>query len=59
MYFFTILGNKPWIFIGRTNAEAEASVLQPCNAKSQSQLIGKHTDAGKDWRKGEEDEMVG
>ena len=40
-------GNQPWIFIGRTNAEVEAPVLWPPNAKSQ--LIGKDTDAGKDW----------
>ena len=54
-------GNQPWIFIGRTNAEAEAPILWPRDAKSQ--LIGKDPDAGKNWRQGEkeatEDEMVG
>ena len=39
-------GNQPWIFIGRTDAEAEAPVLWPPDAKSQ--LIGKDPDAGKD-----------
>ena len=39
-------GNKPWIFIGRTDAEAEAPTLWPHDAKSQ--LIGKDPDAGKD-----------
>ena len=52
-------GNQPWIFIGRTNAEAP--ILWPPDAKSR--LIGKDPDAGKDCRqeeKGEtEDEMVG
>ena len=47
-------GNQPWIFIGRT--EAEAPILQPPNGKSQ--LIGKNLDVGKDWRH-EKDEMVG
>ena len=40
-------GNQPWIFIGRTDAEAEAPILWPSDAKSQ--LIGKDPDAGKDW----------
>ena len=40
-------GNQPWIFIGRTDAEAEAPILQPPDAKSQ--LTGKDSDAGKDW----------
>ena len=40
-------GNQPWIFIGRTGAEAEALLFRPPNAKSQ--LIGKDPDAGKDW----------
>ena len=44
-------GNQPWIFIGRTDAEAEAPVLRPPDAKSQ--LIGKDPDAGKDWRQEE------
>ena len=54
-------GNQPWIFIGRTAAEAEAPILRPPEAKSQ--FIGKDPDAGKDWRQEEkhmtEDEMVG
>ena len=53
--------NQPWIFIGRTDAEAEAPVLWSPDAKSQ--LIGKDPDARKDWRQEEkratEDEMVG
>ena len=39
-------GNKPWIFIGRTDAEAEAPILWLPDAKSQ--LIRKDPDAGKD-----------
>ena len=39
-------GNQPRIFLGRTDAEAEAPVLWPLDAKSR--LIGKDTDAGKD-----------
>ena len=54
-------GNQPWIFIERTETEAEASTLWPPDTKSQ--LIGKDPDAGKDWRQLEngttEDEMVG
>ena len=53
-------GNQPWIFIGRTDAEAEAPILWLPDAKSQ--FIGKDPDAGKDWRQEEnevtEDEMV-
>ena len=53
--------NQSWIFIGRTDAEAEAPILWPPDAKSQ--LIGKDPDAGKDWRQEEkgttEDEMAG
>ena len=41
-------GNQPWIFIGRTDAEAEAPIFWPPDAKSQ--LTGKGPDAGKDWR---------
>ena len=40
-------GNQPWIFIGGTNGETEASVLWPPDVKSQ--LIRKDPDAGKDW----------
>ena len=54
-------GNQSWIFIGRTDAEAEAPVLWPPDIESW--LIGKDPDAGKDWRQEEkemtEDEMVG
>ena len=54
-------GNQPWIFIGRTDAKAEASILWPPNA--QSWLTGKYPDAGKDWWQEEkettEGEMVG
>ena len=41
-------GNQPWIFIGRTDAEAETPMLWPPDAKKG--LIGKDPDAGKDWR---------
>ena len=54
-------GNQPWIFIRRTDAEAEAPILWPPDVKSQ--LTGKDPDAGKDWGQEEkgmtEDEMVG
>ena len=53
--------NQPSIFIGRTDAETEAPILWPPDAKSW--LIRKDPDAGKDWRQEEkgttEDEMVG
>ena len=42
-------GNQSWIFIGRTDAEAETSVVWPPDAKNW--LIGKDPDAGKDWRR--------
>ena len=49
-----------WIFIGRTDAEAETPILWPPDVKNW--LTGKDTDAGKDWRQKEkgttEDEMV-
>ena len=54
-------GNQSWIFIGRTDAEAEAPILWPPDVKSP--LVGKDPDAGKDRRQEEkgtrEDEMVG
>ena len=54
-------GNQSWIFIGRTDAEAETLILWPPDAKSW--LIGKDPDAAKDWRQEKkgttEDEMVG
>ena len=53
--------NQPWIFIGRTDAEAEALILWPLDVKSW--LLRKDSDAGKDWRQEEkgttENEMVG
>ena len=39
-------GDQSWMFIGRTDAETEVSILWPPEAKSQ--LIGKDPDAGKD-----------
>ena len=54
-------GNQPWIFIGRTDAEAEAPKLWPPDVKSW--LIEKDPNAGKDWGQEEkiatEDEVVG
>ena len=54
-------GNQSWIFIGRTDAEAETAMLWPPNEKNW--LTWKDPDAGKDWRWEEqgttEDEMVG
>ena len=44
-------GNQSWIFIGRTDAEAETSILWPPDVKDW--LIGKDPDAGKDWRQEE------
>ena len=54
-------GNQPWIFIGRTDVEAETPIIWPFDAKNW--LTGKDPDAGKDLRQEEkgmiEDEMVG
>ena len=54
-------GDQSWVFIGRTDVEAETPVLWPPDVKNG--LIGKDLDAGKDWRKEEkgmtENEMVG
>ena len=54
-------GNQLWIFIGRTDAEAETLILWPPDAKNW--LIGKDLDAGKDWGQEEKvtkvDKMVG
>ena len=54
-------GNQSWIFIGRTNTEAESPILWPPDVKNW--LTGKDPDAGKDWRQEEkgttEDKMVG
>ena len=54
-------GNQSWIFIGRTDAKAEATIFWPPDAKNW--LIGKNPDDGKDWRQEEkgatENEMTG
>ena len=54
-------GNQSWVFIGRTDVEAETPILWPPDVKSW--LTGKDSDAGKDWGQEEkgttEDEMVG
>ena len=54
-------GYQSWVFIGRTDVEAETAILWPPDAKSW--LIGKDPDAGKDWGQEEkgtaEDEMIG
>ena len=56
-----IPGDQPWDFFGRNNTKAETPVLWPPPAKSG--LIGKDSDAGRDWGQEEkgttEDEMVG
>ena len=56
-----LLGDQSWVFIGRTDAEAETPILWPPDVKSW--LTGKYPDAGKDWGQEEkgttEDEMVG
>ena len=53
--------DQSWVFIGRTDAEAETPILWPPDAKSG--LIGKDSDAGRDWGQEEkgtvEDEMAG
>ena len=54
-------GDRSWVFIGRTDAEAETPILWPPDVKNW--LIGKDPDAGKDWAQEEkgptEDKMVG
>ena len=54
-------GDQSWLFIGRTDAEAETPIVWPPHAKSS--LIGKDPDVGRDWGKEEkemtEDEMAG
>ena len=54
-------GNQPWVFTGRTDAEAEAPIIWPPDTKSR--LTGKDPDDGKDWGQEEkgatEDGMVG
>ena len=53
--------NQSWIFIGRSDAEAETPILGPPDVKNS--FIGKDPDAEKDWRQEEkettEDQMVG
>ena len=54
-------GDQPWVLFGRNDAKAETPVLWPPHAKSC--LIGKDSDAGRDWGQEEkgtiEDEMAG
>ena len=54
-------GDQSWVFFGRTDAKVETPVLWPPHAKSL--LIGKDSDAGRDWGQEEkgttEDEMAG
>ena len=54
-------GDQSWVFIGRTDVEAETPIIWPPDAKSW--LIGKDFDAGRDWGQEEkgttEDEMAG
>ena len=54
-------GDQSWVFIGRTDAEAVTPILSPPHVKSC--LIGKDSDAGRDWGQEEkgttEDEMAG
>ena len=44
-------GDQSWVFIGRTDAEAETPILWPPHVKSR--LIGKDPDARRDWRQEE------
>ena len=54
-------GDQPWDFFGRNDAEAETPVLWPPHVKSL--LVGKDSDAGRNWGQEEkrktEDEMAG
>ena len=54
-------GDQSWVFIGRTDAKAETPILWSLHAKNS--LIGKDSDAGRDWGQEEkemmEDEMAG
>ena len=54
-------GHQSWVFIGRTDVEAETPILWPPHVKSR--LIGNEPDAGRDWRQEEtgttKDEMAG
>ena len=53
-------GDQPWVFTGRTDVEAETPIFWPPHAKNR--LIGKDSDAGRDWGQEEkgttEDEMA-
>ena len=49
-------GDQSWVFIGRTDAEAEAPILWPPDVKNW--LIGRDPDAGKDWRQKEKDRWL-
>ena len=53
-------GDQSWVFFGRTDAKAETPILWPTNVKSL--LIGKFSDAGRNWAQEEkgmtEDEMA-
>ena len=55
-------GDQPWVFFGRSDAKAETPVLWPPHSK-RKRLIGKDSDAGRDWGQEEkgttEDEMAG
>ena len=54
-------GDQSWVFFGRNDAKAETPILRPPRVKSP--LIGKYSDAGRDWGQEEkgmrEDEMAG
>ena len=50
-------GNQFWIFIGRTDAIAEIPILWTTDGKNW--LIGKYPDAGKDWWRCKESDMIG
>ena len=54
-------GDQSWLFFGKNDAKAETPILRPPHAKSL--LIGKDSDAGRDWEQEEkgttEDEMAG
>ena len=54
-------GDQSWVFIGRTDSEAETPILWPPHGKGR--LIGKDSDAGRDWGQEEkgttEDEVAG
>ena len=58
---YSLPGDQSWVFTGRTDAEAETPILWPPHVKSW--LIGKDSDAGRDWGQEEkgttEDEMAG